>query len=50
MGLSEASYAGNIGFEEMYLFTRDAKAADQKKMDRLLAVGNFDKAWKLLKR
>ncbi len=35
--LDEASYPGNIGFEEMVQFWKKAEKEDLKKMDKLLS-------------
>jgi len=48
--ISEAAYEGNLGFEEMHMFFRDAKPSEQRLMDKLLADGKFDKVWTLLKK
>ena len=35
--LDESSYPGNIGFEEMVLFWKNAEKEDLKKMNKLLS-------------
>jgi len=35
--LDEATYPGNIGFEEMVQFWKNAEKGDLKKMDKLLS-------------
>lgn len=48
--MHEAAYAGNVGFVEMFQFMKTASANDVKKMEQYLATGEYDRAWKLLKR
>ena len=46
----EASYVGNLGFEEMIRFYQKATPAQAKLMDRIANTGNWKAAKVLIKR
>jgi len=48
--VQEAAYEGNLGFEEMLRFYKEARPDDIDEMERLLRAGKFKAAWDLLKR
>lgn len=50
--LDEATYPGNIGFEEMVKFWRTAKKEDIKEMDKLLSKSkpSFDEFKELIRK
>lgn len=50
LGVDEAAYRGNLGFEEMMIFMRKASKQDQSRMDKYLQTNKTGKAWALLKR
>lgn len=47
-GLDEAAYPGNIGFEEMVLFYKDASKAEEKQMAEIIKKGDWDAFRKLI--
>lgn len=48
--MGEASYAGNLGFEEMMLFYRKATERQIAEMERLLDSELLDKVYALLRK
>jgi hypothetical protein len=50
MTISEASYAGNIGFEEMVKFYQKAKPQDEKQMEYVLEKNDWEGFKALIKR
>jgi len=48
--IEEASYAGNIGFEEMVMFYRKAKDDDIKKMEIMIRKKSWIGVKKLFKK
>jgi len=48
--LHEAAYAGNIGMSEMYRFYQIASDREKSQLKLLIAAGQQEKAWQLLKR
>lgn len=47
--LSEQSYAGNLGFEEMVKFYNEASPKDIKKMEKIIKSGDLSSFKKLIK-
>ena len=47
--LDEASYEGNIGFEELVVFYQKSTDAEKDEMDEILAKGNWRKFTVLIK-
>jgi hypothetical protein len=41
--MNEAAFRGNIGFEEMVKFYREANDQQKKEMDKIVQSGNWDK-------
>jgi len=48
--LTEASYAGNIGFEEMVKFYQKANPKDEEEMEKILNKNDWESFKKLIKR
>ena len=50
MAVSEAAYAGNIGFEEMVRFYQKADPAAEKEMEHVISKNDWEGYKKLIKR
>lgn len=50
MSLAEAAYAGNIGYEEMVKFYRQASPAEEKEMDKILKKNDVKAFRKIIER
>jgi len=48
--LSEASYQGNVGFEEMMVFFQKASPSDLVKMEKIVKDADWDAYKKLIKK
>lgn len=48
--VNEASYAGNIGFEEMVKFYQKASQQDIDKMEEIIKNSDWEKFKKMIKR
>jgi hypothetical protein len=48
--MQEAAYTGNLGFVEMFKFMQSATPAQVKRMEELLAGGEYDAVWALLRK